>query len=90
VLDWICRRLDGEAGAVETPIGAVPRPEDLDLDGLPGDAAAKVGAALSVDPDAWRAELPTIREHFDRFGDRLPAALRDELAALERRLDAAG
>ncbi|HSO95805.1 MAG TPA: phosphoenolpyruvate carboxykinase (GTP) [Acidimicrobiia bacterium] len=90
VLDWICRRLDGEAGAVETPIGAVPRPEDLDLDGLPADAAAQVGAALTVDPEAWRAELPTIREHFDRFGDRLPTALRDELTALERRLDAAG
>jgi phosphoenolpyruvate carboxykinase (GTP) len=88
VLDWICRRLDGEAGALDTPIGAVPRPEDLNLDGLAPDAAAKVDEALAVDVDAWRAELPNIREHFDRFGDRLPAALRDELAALERRLDA--
>jgi phosphoenolpyruvate carboxykinase (GTP) len=88
VLDWICRRLDGEAGALDTPIGAVPRPEDLNLDGLAPDAAAKVDEALAVDLDAWRAELPNIREHFDRFGDRLPAALRDELAALERRLDA--
>jgi phosphoenolpyruvate carboxykinase (GTP) len=87
VLDWICRRLDGEAGALDTPIGAVPRAEDLNLDGLAPDAAAKVEAALSVDVDAWQAELPTIREHFDRFGDRLPEALRDELAALERRLD---
>ena len=88
VLDWICRRLDGEAGALDTPIGAVPRAEDLNLDGLAPDAAAKVDDALAVDVDAWRAELPNIREHFDRFGDRLPAALRDELAALEHRLDA--
>ena len=88
VLDWICRRLDGEAGALDTPIGAVPRAEDLNLDDLAPDAAAKVDDALAVDVDAWRAELPNIREHFDRFGDRLPAALRDELAALERRLDA--
>jgi phosphoenolpyruvate carboxykinase (GTP) len=87
VLDWICRRLDGEAGALDTPIGAVPRVEDLNLEGLAPDTAAKVDEALAVDADAWRAELPTIREHFDRFGDRLPEALRDELAALERRLD---
>jgi len=87
VLDWICRRLDGEAGALDTPIGSVPRVEDLNLEGLAPETAAKVAEALAVDPDAWRAELPTIREHFDRFGDRLPEALRDELAALERRLD---
>jgi phosphoenolpyruvate carboxykinase (GTP) len=86
VLDWICRRLEGEAGAQDTPIGAVPRPEDLNLDGLGPDVAANTNAALSIDVEAWQAELPTIREHFARFGDRLPSALRDELNALERRL----
>ena len=88
VLDWICRRLEGDAGAADTPIGAVPRPEDLNLDGLDDDARARAGAALTVDGDAWRAELPTIREHFDRFGDRLPGALRAELDALAGRLGA--
>ncbi|HEV3452327.1 MAG TPA: phosphoenolpyruvate carboxykinase (GTP) [Acidimicrobiia bacterium] len=88
VLDWICRRLEGEAGAAETPIGAVPRPEDLNLEGLDAAARARAGEALAVDAEAWRRELPTIRAHFERFGDRLPAALWDELAALERRLGA--
>jgi phosphoenolpyruvate carboxykinase (GTP) len=88
VLDWICRRLEGEAGAAETPIGAVPRPEDLNLEGLDAAARARAGEALAVDAEAWRRELPTIRAHFERFGDRLPAALWDELAALERRLAA--
>ena len=41
---------------------------------------------LSVDADAWRAELPLIAEHYAIFGDRLPASLREELAALEQRL----
>jgi len=86
VLDWICRRLDGDAGALDTPIGAVPRLEDLDLDGLDGEARRRAGEALAVDADAWRAELPTIREHFARFGDRLPAALRGQLDGLEARL----
>ena len=85
VLEWICRRLEGEAGAEETPVGAVPRPEDLFLEEL-GEPAERVAAALVVDPDEWRRELSTIREHFDRFGEHLPAELREQLDALEQRL----
>ena len=85
VLEWICRRLEGEAGATDTPIGAVPRLEDLNLEGF--DAPADdVAAALEVDVDAWRRELPTMREHFDKFGSHLPPELRAELDALEQRL----
>jgi phosphoenolpyruvate carboxykinase (GTP) len=86
VLEWICRRLEDDADAAATPIGAVPRAEDLVLDGLPDADQARVAAALHVDVDEWRRELPTIHEHFASFGDRLPAELRDELAALEQRL----
>jgi phosphoenolpyruvate carboxykinase (GTP) len=86
VLEWICRRLEDDADATETPIGAVPRPEDLVLDGLSDKDRANLGATLVVDAEEWRRELPTIREHFDNFGDRLPSALRDELATLEQRL----
>ncbi len=85
VLDWICRRLEGEADATDTPIGAVPRAADLVLDGL--DASTEhVEAALRVDADEWRRELPSINEDFVRFGDRLPTALRAELDGLEARL----
>jgi phosphoenolpyruvate carboxykinase (GTP) len=87
VLDWICRRLEGDAEAAETPIGAVPRPEDLDLTGLSA-TPEQVAQVLTVDPEEWKAELPNIREHFAEFGDRLPDALRTELAALERNLGA--
>ncbi len=85
VLAWIADRVDGRAGAQETPIGAVPGPDDLDLDGLDlsDDALA---AALAVDADEWRAELPRIEEHFASFGEKLPPALRDELDELKSRL----
>jgi phosphoenolpyruvate carboxykinase (GTP) len=86
VLDWICRRLEGDAGATDTPIGAVPSADDLELDGLSDADRERVDAALVVDADEWRRELPTIREHFDAFGDKLPFALREELTALDRRL----
>jgi len=88
VLDWICRRLEGEAESADTPIGAVPRPEDLDLSGLSPADAAKAAQALQVDPAEWQAELPTMHEHFASFGEQLPAALRRQLADLEQRLGA--
>jgi phosphoenolpyruvate carboxykinase (GTP) len=85
VLDWICRRLEGEAGAEETAIGAVPRPEDVDLSGLDV-SVDQIEQALRVDEDEWRAELELVHDHFDSFGDKLPPALRDELSGLEQRL----
>ncbi len=85
VLAWMCARVDGKAGAVETPIGLLPRPEDLDLRGLdipPED----IRELLRVDVDAWRAELPDIERHFARFGDRLPQRLREQWCGLQARL----
>jgi phosphoenolpyruvate carboxykinase (GTP) len=87
VLEWICRRLEGEAEGTDTAIGTVPRAEDLVLDGLDA-SPTQLELALRVDADEWRAELATMHEHFARFADRLPAALLDELAALEQRLSA--
>jgi phosphoenolpyruvate carboxykinase (GTP) len=85
VLEWICRRLDGDASGTDTAIGVVPTPADLVLDGL--DAPTDdVAAALEFDADAWRRELPGIRDYFAEFGDRLPRELSEQLDALEARL----
>ena len=62
--------------ARSTPTGLDMSGEDLD-------------SLLEVDPEEWKAELPLIHEHFATFGDRLPQALREQLAALEQRLDSA-
>jgi phosphoenolpyruvate carboxykinase (GTP) len=85
VLEWVFRRCGGEADAVETPIGLVPDAGELNTEGL-DISAEEVAELLEVDPAEWRAELPTIREHFARFGDRLPAQLDEQLSDLERRL----
>jgi phosphoenolpyruvate carboxykinase (GTP) len=85
VLAWIVGRLEGTAGGEDTPIGVVPRPADLDLDGL--DVAHEdVAAALSVDPEQWKAEIGRARTYFETFGGKLPPALADQLSALEQRL----
>jgi phosphoenolpyruvate carboxykinase (GTP) len=85
VLKWIFERCDGTAGAIDTPIGKLPADGALDLNGLnvSGDA---MGELLKVDRDGWKAELPSIHEHFATFGAKLPTALNEELAALEQRL----
>ncbi|MGL5929160.1 MAG: phosphoenolpyruvate carboxykinase domain-containing protein, partial [Dermatophilaceae bacterium] len=85
VLAWIVGRLDGTADAVDTPVGLVPAPGAIDTTGLDR-TEEQVAAAVGVDDDEWRAELPSIEEWFARFGDTLPSALRDELDALRSRL----
>jgi phosphoenolpyruvate carboxykinase (GTP) len=85
VLKWIFERCDGTAGAVDTPIGKLPADGALDLNGLNVSADA-MSELLKVDRDGWKAELPSIREHFATFGAKLPQALNEELAALEQRL----
>ncbi len=87
VLEWIFRRCDGDAEAVETPIGLVPAPGALNVDGLEIDQA-DLAELMTVDEAAVAAEIEQIREHLDSVGDSLPATLRDQLAALEQRLSA--
>jgi phosphoenolpyruvate carboxykinase (GTP) len=89
VLKWIVGRLEGTAAAVETPIGAVPAVEALDVDGLDL-TPADLEAALRVDVDEWRAEIPQVTEWFTKFGDKLPAVLWAELDALKARLGVTG
>ena len=85
VLEWIFRRCDGEAEAVETPIGLVPAPGELDTEGLDV-SEPDVAELLRVDPGEWRTELPAMHQHFARFGEHLPDELHAQLADLERRL----
>jgi phosphoenolpyruvate carboxykinase (GTP) len=86
VLAWIFRRCDGEAEAVETAVGLLPASDSIDASGLDLPEGA-MEELLAIDTDQWRAQLPKVKEHFAQFGDRLPSAMREQLEALERRLD---
>jgi phosphoenolpyruvate carboxykinase (GTP) len=85
VLEWVFRRVDGDVEAVETAIGNVPRTEDLDTDGLDL-APGALDELLTVDEGKLRDELPQVREHLAKFGDRLPPSVREHLERLEQRL----
>lgn len=85
VLKWIVERISGKADAVETPIGYLPTPDALDTSDLDV-TEQQMNELLNVDKDEWLNEIKSIREHYERFEDKLPDALRDELEALETRL----
>ncbi|MDT7578838.1 MAG: phosphoenolpyruvate carboxykinase [Pseudonocardiales bacterium] len=85
VLKWAIERIEGRAAAQETAIGHVPTADQLDLDGL-DTPQADIEAALAVDVEEWRAEVPLIEEWFERIGASLPTSMRDELDALKLRL----
>ena len=85
VLKWVFERCNGTATAVDTPIGRLPRAEDLDTQGL-DITAANLSKLLNVDREGWLGEIPLINEYFDKFGARMPKALKDEVARLEERL----
>jgi phosphoenolpyruvate carboxykinase (GTP) len=85
VLEWICRRCDGEGETVETPIGLVPAEGALRLEGS-GVTEEQIRELLTVDPDQVREQLPQVEEFLAQFGDRLPGRLVAQLEALRRRL----
>jgi phosphoenolpyruvate carboxykinase (GTP) len=89
VLAWIFRRLTGDADAEETAIGLVPpigeggiNTDDLDV------SPETMAKLLEVDHEGWAAALPQMKQHYGKFGSKLPMELRDQLEALEARLDA--
>jgi phosphoenolpyruvate carboxykinase (GTP) len=86
VLKWILERVEGRGAAQETPIGYVPAPNALTLDGL-NLSRQQIEELLLVNPEDWEDDLADSREFFNKFGDRLPHELREEHENLSQRLD---
>ena len=85
VLDWIVRRASGEAGAIDGVTGRYPKFEEFNLEGLDlgEDEWAKM---YDIDPEAWAAEMDGTEEYFAQFGDKLPQAIKDQLATFRERI----
>ncbi len=92
VLDWIIDRCEGKADAVETPIGFVPKPEDINIEGLEGEVTLDtVKHLVDVDKELWKKEIKEMRRYYDEDikakGGNIPQALYDELDKIEARLN---
>jgi phosphoenolpyruvate carboxykinase (GTP) len=85
VLEWVFRRCEDAADAVETPIGLLPTEDALNTEGLNVSEEA-MKELLSVDTDLVKAQLPQVKEHLAKFGDKLPVEITQQLEALEARL----
>ncbi|HSE05683.1 MAG TPA: phosphoenolpyruvate carboxykinase domain-containing protein, partial [Methylomirabilota bacterium] len=84
ILKWIVERIHGGGRAVETPIGLVPAPGAIDCAGLELPEGA-LDAALHVDREEWRQALEELREFYEQFGGRMPAAIWQAHAETTRR-----
>ena len=85
VLDWILDRVSGTVPSIDSPIGLLPREQDLDLAGLDL-APGAVEQLFAVDREAWQSEADATERYFDIFGARLPDGMRRQLAELRARL----
>jgi phosphoenolpyruvate carboxykinase (GTP) len=85
VLKWICERVEGGGHARPTAIGNLPAPGALDVSGL-NLPASNLEELLAVDTEGWEKEIASIETNYAKFGDRLPAVLREQLENLRRRL----
>jgi len=86
VLKWILERVEGRGKAAETPIGLVPTPDALTLDGL-NLSNGTMEALMRVEPAAWLEEVEATKKFFSRFGRRLPQEFTEEQERLAQRLN---
>jgi phosphoenolpyruvate carboxykinase (GTP) len=87
VLEWILTRCHDGLEAIETPIGMMPYPEDIDIDHLDHMTDDIMKDLLTVDKELWKVEMENVEEFYDKFGEHLPKKLMDELIATQERLN---
>ncbi|MEG1711156.1 MAG: phosphoenolpyruvate carboxykinase (GTP) [Clostridia bacterium] len=86
VLDWIIDRCENKVDAATTPIGYLPYPKDINIEGLNIDDKT-LNELLTVDKEMWLKEAEGIEEHYKKFGDKLPHQLKEQLNGLKERLN---
>jgi phosphoenolpyruvate carboxykinase (GTP) len=82
---WALERVEGKAKAAETPMGNVPTPDALNLEGL-NLAPETVKAILEINAADWTEDLASQQTFFDKIGDRLPKEMKEEKTAFIQRL----
>ncbi len=87
VLKWVVERVNGKGAAVKTPIGYMPEEGAITTEGLDVNEA-DMKELLKVDKDQWLKEVESIREHYAKYGAKMPKELLNQVDELEKRLKA--
>jgi phosphoenolpyruvate carboxykinase (GTP) len=85
VLDWIIRRIEGTAKSLDTPIGRIPYPGQIQLEGS-SVTEEKMTELFAIDKSSWMVEADLTETYFNKFGDRVPPQLKEQLANMRNRL----
>ena len=85
MLKWIFERVEGTVEADQTAIGFVPKANGIDISGLAG-VSEKMGELLKVEKTDWNNEIELIKEHYAKFGDRLPKEMHQQFDGLVDRI----
>ena len=86
VLKWIIERCEGKGGATDTPIGKMPRYEDMELSGINGFSKAAFEKLTEVDGTLWKAEVKDHERMFGELASRMPAEMMERRKQLEQAL----
>ena len=86
VVLWILARCEGKVDAVETPIGFVPKAEDINIEGLDGVTVNTIKDLLSIDTQSWLDDVKNIEDFYAQVGSHVPHELYEELGELKGRL----
>ena len=86
VVMWILARCEGKVDAVESPIGYLPKPEDINIEGLDGVTVDTIKELVTIDKASWLADVENIKAFYAQVGARVPKELYEELATLEDNL----
>lgn len=81
VIEWMLKRCENKADANEAPIGYLPKPEDINIEGL-NLSADTLKSLLSIDTESWLADIKNIEEFYAKIGDTIPQELIEELKRL--------
>ena len=87
VLDWILDRCEDKVDAVETPIGYVPKAEDINIEGLDDVSVDTIKELLNIDVESWKTEAQGIKDFYTELGERVPSELYNELDKLNKNLN---
>lgn len=85
VIKWVIERVSGSGKAETTPIGYMPAPDAIDTTGL-NISEEDLLKLLKVDKVQWQKEVDSIKEYYTNFGENLPEDMKEQLAALEKRI----